>query len=124
VSERLQFPPAPLKSRVAGADGLYTLQWLAWFGALTNWVQRTRIYVFPHDVPNIPALGGYFVSFSCPGAVVGDFATASMDPAAQDLAVSAQITAADTATVWIRNWGGAGIDPAAGTIRIRVERAR
>lgn len=124
MSERLQFQPPPSKSRVAAQDGTFTLQWLAWLGALTTWVQRVRVYVFAHDVPSIPSSGGYFVTFTCPGAVVGDFAVASMDPAAQDLAVAAQVIAADSVTVWIRNWGAGAIDPASGTIRIRVERAR
>lgn len=123
MSERLQFPPPPSKSRVADSSGLLTLQWLGWLGALTTWVQRTRVFAFDVDLPSIPSAGGWWGQFSVE-ASVGDFAVASLDPADRDLAVAAQITATNVVTVWVRNWGGGAVDLAAGTLRVWVQRAR
>lgn len=123
MSERLQFPPAPIKARVEGADGLFTLQWLSWLGALTNWVQRQRVYSYAVDVPSIPSAGGWWGQFSVEAAP-GDFAVASLDPADIDLAVAAQVTAPNVVTVWVRNWGAGAVDLAAGTLRVWVQRAR
>lgn len=124
MAERAQFPPVPIKSKIAAADGTAALQWLAWFGALALWIQRTRVYVFSVDVPSIPVSAGWWAQFATPGAQVGDFALAGFDPAHVDLAVTAQVTAADTTSIWIRNWGAGAVDLAAGTVRIRIERAR
>ncbi len=123
MSERLQFPPPPSKSVIADRNGLFTLQWLAWIGALTNWVQRQRVYSYAVDVPSIPSGGGWWGQFSVE-ASVGDFAVASLDPADRDIAVSAQVTATNVVTVWARNWGAGAIDLAAGTLRVWVQRAR
>lgn len=122
--ERAQFPPPPTKAKIAAADGLMGQQWLIWLGALAVWVQRVRVHVFTVDVPSVPSSGGWWAQFATPGAVPGDFAIASLDPGDLDLAVSAQVTAANETTVWVRNWGAGAIDLAAGFIRIRIERAR
>jgi hypothetical protein len=124
VSERRQFPRAPDKARVIGADGLLTLQWLAWVGALTDLLQRKRVYSFPIDVPSIPSGGGWWGQYSVPTAVVGDFVEATLEPSDRDISVLAHVSAAGTVTVWARNWGAGSIDLGAGTVRISVERAR
>lgn len=124
MSERAGFPPPPGKSLVANRDGTMSLQWLTWFGALSAWVQRVRVVSVAVDVPSIPAGSGWWGQATIDGAAVGDFVTASLDPADRDLAVSAQVTAANTVTVWVRNHGAGPIDLAAGTLRIRLERAR
>ena len=122
--ERTQIQPAPDKSKLVAQDGLMTLQWLAWLNGVTNWMQRVRVYVYTVDVPNITTLSGWWGEFSTPGAVAGDFAIAAIDPAHLDIAVAAQVTAADTTTVWLRNWGAGDVDLGAGFMRIRIERAR
>lgn len=123
--ERVAFPPPPDQSPfVKMPDGRLTLNALAWLTGLTTWIQRVRVHLFAVDVPSIAPSGGWWAQFTTPGAAAGDFAIAAMDPADLDLAVSAQVTAADTTTVWVRNWGAGAVDPAAGTMRIRIERSR
>lgn len=124
MTERAQFPPPPGKSDVTARDGTMSLAWLTWFGALSAWVQRVRVVSTPVDVPNIAPGGGWWGQVTVGGARPGDFAIAALDPANRDLAVSAQVTANDTVTVWVRNHGAGAIDLAAGTLRIRLERAR
>lgn len=124
MTERPQLQELPAKTVVAARDGTFNLQWLAWLGALLNWVQRTRVFFFTVDVPSIPSGGGWWGQFTCPGVVVGDFAVASLDPCDRDIAVSAQVTAAGVVTVWARNWGAGAIDLAPGTCRIWTQRAR
>lgn len=122
--ERSTFPSPPDKATVVKDDYRMTLQWLAWLTGLTTWVQRVRVHFFAVDVPSIAASGGWWAQFATPGAVPGDFAIAALNPADLDLAVSAQVTATDETTVWVRNWGAGAVDLAAGTIAIRIERAR
>lgn len=124
MSERPQFPPPPSKSQVINRDGTMSLGWLTWFGALAGWVQRVRVAVANVDVPSIPAGGGWWGQVTLNGAAPGDFAVAALDPADRDLAVSAQVTAANTVTVWVRNHGASPIDLGAGTLRVRVEKSR
>jgi len=124
MTERASFPPPPVKSGVTARDGTMSLVWLTWFGALAAWAQRVRVVSVPVDVPSIPAGGGWWGQTTVEGLRVGDFATASIDPANRDLAVSAQVTATDTVTVWIINHGASAVDLAAGTLRLRLERAR
>ena len=124
MGERAQFPPPPGKSVVTNRDGTMSLGWLTWFGALSAWVQRVRVVSADVDLPSISAGGGWWGQVTVAGASLGDFALASLDPADRDLAVSAQVTAANTVTVWVRNHGASPIDLAAGTLRVRVEKAR
>jgi len=124
VVERAQFPPPPSKAGVLAPDGLFSLQWLTWLGALTNWTQRTRVYSFSVDVSSIPANGGWWGQFAAPDAAVGDFAVASLEPCDRDIAVSAQVTEPGVVTVWARNWGAGSIDLVPGVARIWVQRAR
>ena len=124
MTARPRFPPPPGKSDVLNRDGTMALPWLTWFGALSGWIQRVTVVSVAYDWPSIPSNGDAFVQVSVPGAVVGDFAMASLDPADQDIAVAAQVTAADTVTVWARNLNAGSVDLGAGTVRVRVERAR
>lgn len=124
MSERAGFPPPPIKSVVTNRDGTMALAWQQWFGALSGWIQRVKVVVAPVDLPSIPAGGGWWGQVSVLGARRGDFALAAFDPADRDLAVSAQVTADDTVTVWVRNHGAGAVDLGAGTLRVRVEKGR
>lgn len=124
MSERQPFPPPPSIARLADRDGTPSLTWVQWFGLVASSIQRTRVVVADVDLPNIAAGGGAWVQVTVAGAALGDFVTAALDPADRDIAVSAQVTAANTVTVWARNHGAGAIDLAAGTLRIRLERAR
>jgi hypothetical protein len=124
MTERAGFPPPPIKSIVTNRDGTMALAWQTWFGALSGWIQRVKVVAAAVDLPSIPANGGWWGQVSVVGARRGDFALAALDPADRDLAVSAQVTADDTVTVWVRNHGAVGIDLGAGTLRVRVEKGR
>lgn len=124
MAERAQFPPAPVKSRLTTPDFTMTLQWLAWFGALTTWLQRVRVYTFDVDVPSIPSGSRWWADYAIPGAAAGDFATASLDPSDGDLIITAQVRAANTVRINVENVSGAAIDLAAGSVRFRLEKAR
>ena len=125
MTTRAAFPPPPAKTPVLDrAGGTMGLGWLAWFDLVTRWIQRVRVVSATHDWPSIPANGDAYVQISVPGAAVGDFALASIDPADRDIAVTAQVTAADEVTVWARNLNAGAIDLASGTVRVRVEKAR
>lgn len=125
MSERPQFPPPPGKSLVANRDGTMSLGWLTWFGALSAWVQRVRVIPVAVDVPSIAAGSSWWGDVTVAGAALGDFAWASIDPGHPDLSVvAADVRAADTVRVRIQNYGASPVDLAAGTLRIRLEKAR
>lgn len=54
------------------------------------------------------------------GAVIGDFAVASLSVDSVDLTVTAAVTAADTVTVTIANLTGSAVDLASATVKVRV----
>lgn len=124
MTERALFPSPPGKSAVINRDGTMSLGWLNWFGALAAWVQRVRVISTAVDLPSIPAGGAAFAQVTVANARLGDFVIASLDPADRDIAVAAQVTADNEVTVWAHNYSGSAIDLAAGTLRIRLEKAR
>lgn len=60
------------------------------------------------------------VEVTVPGARLGDFALASFSLDVSDLAIRADVTAANTVTVVIGNWTGGTIDLGSGTLRVKV----
>ena len=125
MTERAQFPDPPVKNGVLDRQGLLALAWIAWVNALAKWVQRVRVFAIAVDVPSIPAGGVAFIEFTIPGAAIGDFATASLEPFSEDLTIlGADVRAADTVRVRVQNFGAGAVDLAAGTCRIRLEKAR
>ena len=124
MADRAAFPPPPGKSALADRSGTASLAWLTWFGALSAWLQRDRVILSDVDWPSIPAGSSAYVQITVVGALVGDFAVASVDPADRDIAITAQVTAADTVTIWATNHSAGAIDLAAGTTRIHLTRAR
>lgn len=124
MTERRAFPLPPGKALVANRDGTMGLQWLTWFGALASWVQRVRVVETAIDWPSIPAGTKAWADVTITGARLGDFAAASLDPTHENLEVTAQVRADDTVRVWVTNNDAGAVDLAAGTTRIRVEKAR
>lgn len=124
MADRKPFPPPPGLARVAERDGTPTLAWSNWFGAISAWLQRTRIISSEIDWPSISAGATAFADVTVTNAVVGDFALASLDPTNADLEITAAVTAADTVRIWVTNRSAGSIDLAVGTTRIRLERAR
>jgi hypothetical protein len=55
-----------------------------------------------------------------PGAVLGDFCWVSFNVDVVDLALTAQVTAADTVTVQLNNNTGGTLDIGSGTVRVKV----
>lgn len=55
-----------------------------------------------------------------PGAKLGDFAFASFSLDVSDLALRADVTAADTVTVVFGNWTGGNVNLGSGTLRVKV----
>jgi hypothetical protein len=88
------------------------------------WVQRVRVFIASVDWPSIPAGGTTTATVAAEGVRPGDFCIASNDPTHADLVLSAQVTANDTITVRAVNHGAGAVDLAAGTLRVRVEKAR
>ncbi len=124
MTERPALGDPPVKSPLSGEDNKASLQWLAWFTGLIKWVQRTRVFVFSVDVPSIPGGSTWTNDYTIANAVPGDFAVATLDPTNPGLFPWAQVTAANTVRVTVTNTTGGAIDLAAGSIWIRVERAR
>ncbi len=124
MPERKAFPSPPNMNRIAEKDGTPTLPFAGWFGILASWMQRVRVISADADWPSLSAGASQDATMVVKGARVGDFAMASLDPSHADLAVTASVSADDEVTVWVTNLGGSPVDLAAGTLRVRVEKAR
>lgn len=55
-----------------------------------------------------------------PGAKLGDFAMCSFSLDVTDLALRADVTAANTVTVVLGNWTGGSLNLGSGTLRVKV----
>lgn len=60
------------------------------------------------------------VDVTVPGAKLGDFALASFSLDVADLSLTADVTAANTATAVLANNTGGAVDLGSGTLRIKV----
>lgn len=115
--------PPPEQTTVLRSDGRMGLQWLAWLGAVHRRLAREREFSVAIDPPSIAAGAAWWVQVTAKGAKPGDTAVAALTVADRDIAVSAQVTAADTITVWLRNNGVAAVDLGAGTLRVTITSA-
>lgn len=68
----------------------------------------------------VPTAGVVYRTVTVTGAVLGDFAVPSFSVTTGGLAISAAVTAADTATISLVNNTAAGIDLAPGTAYCKV----
>ena len=71
------------------------------------------------DPPSIPVGGDASLPVTVPGAMLGDFAMASFDQDVTDLALSADVTAANEITCTLHNSGSGARDLASGTLRVK-----
>ncbi len=124
MTERRAFPSPPNMSQIAEGDRTVSLSWSAFCGAIVSWIQRVRVNAVAFDWPSIASGATEVTNITVAGVVVGDFATASVDPTDPGLMVTAQVSAANTVTVTLWNTTGVAIDLAAGTTRVRTEKAR
>lgn len=124
MTERRAFPSPPNKNNIAEKDSTVTLPWAQWFGIVAMWMQRVRVISVDIDWPSIPAGAYRYAEVTIPGVRIGDFAAASTEPGDRDIGLVATVTADNTVTVWAMNFGPGAVDLAAGTLRVRVEKAR
>jgi len=94
----------------------------------TNWVVNPLNARFngsaTYDAPSIAGGGQTSTTVTVTGAAVGDLVTAvSFGVSTGGLIVTAQVTAANTVTVWLDNNTAGAIDLASTTVKVRVERA-
>lgn len=73
-----------------------------------------------HNFGNLVDAAGESVDVTVTGAVLGDFAVASLGVDSADLTVTANVTAADTVTVRAQNESGGAVDLASTTVRVWV----
>ena len=120
MSTRVLIQDPPTKAQMLDSRGMVALRWLSWFDAITK---RCRaIYADAAvDPPALASGAAGQATVTVGGARAGDLAMASFDPANAGIAVSANVTAADTVTVTFFNVSGGAIDLPAGTLRVRVE---
>lgn len=77
-----------------------------------------------YDAPSIAAAGSSSTTVTVTGAVVGDLVEGvSFGVSTAGLVVTAQVTAANTVTVWLYNPTAAAINLASTTLRVRVKKA-
>lgn len=115
--------PPPEQTVVLRQDGRMGLQWMAWLGAVHRRLARERVFTAAIDPPSIAPGGAWWVQITTTGAKPGDAAVAALTVADRDIAVAAQVTAADTVTVWLTNNGAGAVDLGAGTLRVTVTAA-
>jgi hypothetical protein len=120
VALRNLYAEPPYKQPIIQKDLIVSLGWLSWFQAIAR-LARVLSYDAPLDLPAIAPGATATVTATVRGARVGDFAYASMSPTSAALAITAQITADDTASVIFINVSGVAVDLPAGTLRVRVE---
>lgn len=75
-----------------------------------------------HDWPDLPTATQQTTTVTVTGAVLGDYAEASMSVDLAGTALRAYVSAADTVTVVQRNDTGANVNLASGTLRVRVRK--
>lgn len=111
-------PEPPKLQAVVDAKGRVSQSWSAYFDAVGRPINCTDVDV-AYDPPNIGA--GAYVRVSVPtqGVRRGNFVAASFDQGAADIALISWVSADDQVTVMFWNVSGAGVDLAAGTLRVR-----
>ncbi len=113
----------PLREPLAGRDGRAGRPWHIWLSFVATRLSKALIAAVDVDLGPLTPLARQSVTLTVPGAVPGDFAIASFDPASADLAMMAHVSAAETVTVWFLNLSAATtVDLSPGTLRVRVEK--
>ena len=99
-----------------------TAPWHLWFSNAADALGRRLVASVTVDPASLTTGARVAATVTISGVKVGDFAVASFDPMNADISLSAQVTAADTVTVWFHNLGGGTVDLASGTLRVLVEK--
>lgn len=109
---------APKQQPMVDQRGRITQSWSAQFDDLWRPSTATDVDV-AYDPPNLGA--GAYVRVNVPtqGVRRGNFVAASFDLGTADIALISWVSADDQVTVMFWNVSGAGVDLAAGTLRVR-----
>lgn len=75
-----------------------------------------------HDWPDLITGSTQSTTITVTGAAVGDFAEASMSVSLSGTRIWAEVTAADTVTIYQRNDTGANVNVVSGVLRVRVRK--
>lgn len=102
---------------VLGADGLMGLAWQTYMSShVARQLGRVSQNSATTNPPSLTTGQRTKVNVPAPGSKPGDFAYAAFDQPNEDVILIAQVTAADTITVWFYNIGPGTVDLAEGRL--------
>ncbi len=122
MAVRTFYQEPPFRADVVDAQKRVTAPWHLWFSFATKSLAREIIVDSTADPPNLGSGAAVSATVTVPGAEEGDFALASFVTANVGISLSAQVTSANTVTVWFFNLSGGAIDLPAGTLRVWVRK--
>lgn len=123
MAVRSYWQEPPYRQEVVDAKGRVTAPWHIWLNFVAKFIGKRTVVDVTSDPPSLIAGAAASASVTVPGAELGDFAMASFDPPDAAISISAQVTAANTVTVWFVNLSAGTVDPASGTLRVLVEKS-
>jgi hypothetical protein len=112
----------PYGAELVDGKSRVTAPWHIWLNFVAKFLGRRIIVDVVSDPPSLVAGAAASASVTVPNAEAGDFAVASFTPMDAGISITAQVTAANTVTVWLHNLSGGTIDLASGTLRVMVEK--
>ncbi len=112
----------PYRNEMVQRDGKVTSSWHLFFDFVAKILGRRVVVDVTADPPNLVAGAVVSATVTVPGAATGDFAVASFDPMNVGISLTAQVTSANTVTVWFQNNTAGAIDLASGTLRVWLEK--
>jgi hypothetical protein len=99
-----------------------TSPWHIWLNFVAKYIGKRIIVDVTADPPSLVAGAAASANVTVPNAEVGDFAVGSFVPMDAAISITAQVSAANTVTVWLQNLSGGTVDLASGTLRVMVEK--
>lgn len=112
----------PYRNELVDRDAKVTSSWHLFFDFIAKILGRRVVVDVTADPPNLVAGAVVSATVTVPGAAEGDFAVASFVPMNAGISLTAQVTAANTVTVWFQNNTAGAIDLASGTLRVWLEK--
>ena len=114
----------PYQNAITDKDSKPTSTWHLFFDRVAKFMGRRTIVDVTANPPSLVAGAVVSATVTFPGAEAGDFAVASFDPMNSGISLTAQVTAANTVTVWFQNNSAGTIDLANGTLRVLLEKGK
>jgi hypothetical protein len=112
----------PFRADIIDGQRRVTSSWHLWLSFIADFMGRRLVGEYTVDPASLTTGARVAATATVPGAKAGDFAIASFTPMNADISLTAQVTAADTVTVWFQNLGAGTVDLAEGTLRVLVEK--